>query len=169
MGPFCAKNFCTTISPWIVPIEALEEFKAVPIGGIKQTEVLDYLKDEEYLLYDMDLFAAVLREGAKKEVIVTRTNLRNLYWTPAQMMAHHTVTGCNLRAGDLLGTGTISGHEAHSFGSLLELSWNGTRHVPNLDGKGSFLQDGDRVRMFGHCRNGVGFGDCVGIISPSKL
>lgn len=168
LGPFTAKNFCTTISPWIVPAEALEPCKAVPVGGKTQPDLLDYLRDDEYLLYDMDLFAAIQSTSTTKEVVVCQTNLRNLYWTPAQMMAHHTVTGCNLRPGDLLGTGTISGPQPNEFGSLLEASWNGTRSVPGRDH--AFLQDGDVVRMFGRAKAlGVGFGDCLGQVLPSKL
>ncbi|KAH9261158.1 fumarylacetoacetase [Batrachochytrium salamandrivorans] len=167
LGPFTAKNFCTTISPWIVPVEALDSCKAIPVGGITQPDLIDYLRDDEYLLYDVDLFAAI-KSNHHKELVVCQTNLRNLYWTPAQMMAHHTVTGCNLRPGDLLGTGTISGPQPNEFGSLLEASWNGTKSMAGRDQ--AFLQDGDVVRMFGRAKGlGVGFGDCVGVVLPSKL
>jgi fumarylacetoacetase len=169
LGPFCAKNFCTSISPWIVAVEALDEVKAPPMFSSKQNpEPLPYLRDTEYLLPDVDLFVTIRPEGTEEETTISRSNFRNLYWTPAQMIAHHASTGCNMRAGDLIGTGTISGSEPGSFGSMLELSWNGTKPIQLQNGQTrTFIEDGDTIRMFGRVgRGGVGFGDCAGTILP---
>ena len=173
LGPFCSKNFCTTISPWIVPAEALEPFKTPPSFGSKQDpEPLAHLRDSDYTLFDVDLYVSLKPFGQQEETVICKSNFRNLYWTPAQMIAHHTSTGCNMRAGDLIGTGTISGSQPGTYGSLLELSWNGTKPIKILSGGSgettrTFLQDGDTVRMYGRVKQGgVGFGDCTGTILP---
>jgi fumarylacetoacetase len=172
LGPFCAKNFCTTISPWIIPAEALEPHLASPAYSPAQDpQPLPHLRDDQYLLPDVDLFVSIKPLAQVKESIICQSNFRNLYWTPAQMIAHHSSTGCNMRAGDLIGSGTISGNEPTSFGSMLELSWGGKNPITLSTGENrSFLQDGDTIRMYGRVKNaGIGFGDCSGIILPPLL
>jgi fumarylacetoacetase len=171
LGPFCAKNFATTISPWIVPAEALEGVLGAPVSGpVQQPLPLPYLRDAQYVLPDVGL-SARLRTSQGGEVEVCQTSMRCLYWTPAQMLAHHSSTGCNMRPGDLLGTGTISGPTPQSVGSLLELSWNGTKPIELSRGQTrTFLQDGDEIvlRGFAQVAQGrVGFGECAGRILPA--
>lgn len=177
LGPFCAKNFCTTISPWIVPVEALERHKVPVTHQPSDPKQLDYLVDRDPILYDIELFVKLASmDDSNSETIVCKTNMRHLYWTPAQMIAHHTSTGCNLRAGDLLGTGTISGPESSSWGSLLEITWNGTKPftlngspVSTATHNRTFLKDGDIVTMYGRVGNGggIGFGEVKGLILPA--
>jgi fumarylacetoacetase len=168
LGPFLAKNFGTSISPWVVPLEALEPFR-VP-GPVQDPEPFPYLQSTAGV-YDIHLEVSI--QGAKMDRphVVCRSNAKHLYWNFAQQLAHHTVNGCNLTPGDLLATGTISGPTPDSFGSMLELAWRGSKPVPFPNGETrSFLQDGDRVTMTGWCQgNGyrVGLGSVTGMVLPA--
>jgi fumarylacetoacetase len=179
LGPFLAKNFATTISPWVVPAEALAPFR---VAGEPQTaeagnpEPLPYLRQREPRALDVSLEVSIesraMREAGVQPATVCRTNARNLYWSFAQQMAHHTVGGCNLRPGDLLASGTISGDRPDSFGSLLELSWRGERPVDLAAGeRRTFLEDGDRVIVSGWAQGSgfrVGFGEADGVVVPAR-
>ncbi|XP_017766633.1 PREDICTED: fumarylacetoacetase [Eufriesea mexicana] len=168
LGPFCAKNFGTTISPWVVTMEALEPFK---VPEASQTPVVfPYLRYDECCNFDIKLEVDIKPENGIAST-VCRSNYKFQYWTPPQQLAHHTVTGCNINPGDLMASGTISGMDTDSYGSMLELSWNGTRDVPLKDGTNrKFLQDGDEVIIRGYCvGNGyrIGFGPCSGKLLPA--
>lgn len=172
LGPFGAKNFGTTITPWIVTMEALEPFR---IANQKQEpEPLDYLKETSSRgleCYDIKLEVTIQDEGMKEPARVSLSNAKYLYWNFKQQLVHHTVTGCNMNPGDLLGSGTISGPEATEYGSMLELSWKGTKEVKLSDGSvRKFLKDGDEVNMVGFCQGDgfrIGFGDCKGRVLPA--
>jgi fumarylacetoacetase len=174
LGPFTAKNFATSISPWIVPTEALEAFR-VPTSAVTQETPtpLEYLQDPDYSSYDVQLSVAIQSPTMKEPHVVCRTNFANLYWNAAQQLVHHSVTGCIMNPGDLLASGTISGQSPDSFGSMLELSWKGSRLVDLGGGETrKFLQDGDRVTMKGFCskeggHGRVGFGECTGQVLPA--
>ncbi|WP_372731407.1 fumarylacetoacetase [Novosphingobium sp.] len=180
LGPFLGKNFATTISPWIVTAEALEPFR---VGLATRTEgdpaVLPYLDDATDAargLFDIILEVALrspaMIERGDAAHVVGRTNLRHLYWTPAQMVTHHTVNGCDLAAGDLLGTGTISGPSKASRGSLMELTLGGkcSFQLP-CGGTRTFLEDGDEVILTGYAETSdhrrIGFGTCRAQIRPA--
>ena len=171
LGPFLAKNFATSISPWLVPMEALEPFRVA--GPIQDPTPLPYLRIAEARAYDVNLEVHLQTEKMDQPQQICATNAKYLYWGLSQQLAHHTVNGCNLRTGDLLATGTISGPTPDSYGSLLELAWRGTRPLVLGDGETrTFLQDGDRVTMTGWCQgNGyrVGFGTVTGKILPAQL
>ncbi len=169
LGPFNAKNFATSISPWVVTLDALNPFR-VP-GPKQDPEPFDYLKPKDHWSLDIKLDVLLQAEGMEQPHRIAESNLNYLYWTPAQQLAHHTVTGCNLRTGDLLASGTISGPEKHQRGSMLELSWRGTEplELPNGETR-KFLQDGDTVVMSGYCQGDgyrVGFGDVRGKVLPA--
>lgn len=169
LGPFLAKNFQSTISPWIVTLDALQPFK---VDGYKQTpEVLPYLKQSNIKNYDINLEVAIQPEGASPTT-VCRSNYKYMYWTMSQQLAHHTVNGCNVRVGDMYGSGTISGPEKSSYGSMLELSWKGTQPV-NLDNgeERKFIQDMDTVIMRAYGKKDgvrIGFGECSSQVLPAK-
>jgi fumarylacetoacetase len=168
LGPFQAKAFATSISPWIVPSAALEPFRAsTPARAAK---LLPYIQDCGPMLYDIDLEVAIETEG-NAPVIVTRTNYNQMYYSSAQQLAHHTSSGCAMNAGDLLGSGTISGPEPHARGSLLELTWGGETELELTNTqRRSFLEDGDTVTIKGHAAGDgyrVGFGTCRGTILPA--
>jgi maleylacetoacetate isomerase len=151
---------------------ALDEFVA-PTSAGEQTDPipLDYLKDPDYASYDVALSVGIQSKDQSTVTTVSRSNFRNMYWNVAQQLTHHAVTGCVMQAGDLLGSGTISGQDTGSYGSMLELSWKGTREVVVGDEVRKFLKDGDTVVMKGFCqREGegrVGFGECRGTILPA--
>ncbi|MEZ4987259.1 MAG: fumarylacetoacetase [Saprospiraceae bacterium] len=157
LGPFLGKNFASSISPWIVTIEALDTFR-VP-GPVQQPDVLPYLQYEGMQNYDIHLEVGITPENGE-ETTVCRSNFRYMYWNMLQQLAHHTVNGCNLRIGDMLASGTISGATDDSFGSMLELAWAGTRPLQMKDGSTRvFIQDGDTVVMRGHGeKNGIRVG-----------
>lgn len=159
LGPFLGKNFATAISPWIVTMEALEPFKT---DAPHQTQkVLPYLQEENRQNYDIEISFDIITASKSKATVAT-TNSSYLYWTIEQQIAHHTVNGCNLRIGDILGTGTISGKEKNSFGSLLELTWNGKDKLKIGDEERTFLLDGDTTILSAICRKGdiqIGFGE----------
>jgi len=172
LGPFTAKNFGTTISPWVVTMDALEPFR---IQGPKQEEPtpLPYLleEDKHATAYDIKLFVGLKPEGANEETVISQSNAKYLYWSFKQQLVHHTITGCNVQPGDLLGSGTISGPEEHEYGSMLELSWRGAKEIPLKEGGvRKFIKDGDTINITGYAQgNGfrVGFGPCSGKILPA--
>lgn len=168
LGPFLGKNFGSTISPWIVTMDALEPFR---VKGLQQSpSVLPYLAIEGEKNFDITL--EVLIQPEKSEATsVCRSNFKYLYWNVNQQLAHHTVNGCNIQVGDLYASGTISGPSPDSFGSMLELSWNGQRPLHLADGSDRrFIEDGDTVIMRGHAEKNnvrIGFGECKGKILPA--
>jgi fumarylacetoacetase len=169
LGPFQGKAFGTTISPWVVTRAALEPFRA-PVPA-REKPLPPHLLEGGSTLYDISLEAAILPEGAERATTVTRTNFRHLYYTAAQMLAHHAIGGCRMDTGDLIGTGTISGPAKEEWASLLELTYGGRERLA-LDGgrERAFLEDGDCVVIRGHAQRGpqrVGFGECTGKILPS--
>lgn len=168
LGPFLAKNFASHVSPWIVTLDALQPFKID--GPVQDPEVFDYLKYTGQKNYDIELDVFVKPENGE-ETRVSKSNFKYMYWNMSQQLAHHTVNGCNVRAGDLMGSGTISGPTADSYGSMLEISWKGTKPVTMKDGtERRFIQDHDTVIMRGHCDNGsvrIGFGEVVGKVLPA--
>lgn len=170
LGPFLAKNFATSISPWIVTLEALEPFK-IP-NTEQEPEPLPYLKPVKNWTYDIILEVAIKTEKLDKPHIISKTNFNNLYWSMQQQIAHHTVTGCNLQTGDLLASGTISGDTEDSRGSMLEITWRGEHPIklPNGEER-KFIQDGDTVIMTAYCQGDgyrIGFGEVTGKILPVK-
>lgn len=169
LGPFLAKNFASVISPWIVTLEALEPFK---VAGEEQVPaVLPYLQFNGDKNYDIELKVIIQPEGGEENV-VCESNFKFMYWNMCQQLAHHTVNGCNINVGDMMASGTISGKDPHSFGSMLELAWKGTKPIQLKDGSSRvFLQDGDTNILRGYgIKNGVriGFGECVTKILPAK-
>ncbi len=171
LGPFNAKTFATSISPWVVTMDALEPFF---VDGPKQEpEPLPYLQQSGAQGVDIALEVSLQPQATTQASTISRTNFKAMYWSMAQQLAHHTVSGCNVNVGDLMASGTVSGSTSDSYGSLLELSWNGQRPLLLEDGKStrSFLEDGDEVSMRGWCQGKgyrVGFGEVKGRISPAK-
>ncbi|KAL6520506.1 hypothetical protein OROHE_017094 [Orobanche hederae] len=168
LGPFLGKSFGTTISPWIVTLDALEPFASD--APEQSPPPFPYLAEKESKNYDISLQVSIVPAGQEDDFIVTRSNFKHLYWTITQQLAHHTINGCNLRPGDLLGTGTISGPEPESYGCLLELTWNGQKPLSLGGTTRAFLEDGDEVIFTGCCKGdgySVGFGKCSGKILPS--
>lgn len=165
LGPFLGKNFGSSMSPWIVTLEALAPFK-VP-GPTQEPEVLPYLQFQDNWNYDIELEVCIQPQGSV-ETVVSRSNYKFMYWNMVQQLAHHTINGCNVRIGDVMASGTISGPEEGSFGSMLELAWMGTKPLPMADGSTrTFLNDGDRVVMRGFAQKKdvrVGFGSVEGTI-----
>ena len=169
LGPFLAKNFASSISPWIVTLDALEPFKTQ--GPKQDPEPLPYLRYDGEKSYDIALEVGILPENSE-ETTVCNSNFKYMYWNMAQQLAHHTVNGCNIKSGDMMASGTISGPTKDSFGSMLEISWRGTQPVSMKDGsERKFIKDGDTVIMRGHAeKNGVriGFGEVSTKVLPSK-
>lgn len=168
LGPFQAKATATTISPWIVTKAALEPFRTKP--PMRERPLLDYLVDPWPMHYDIDLEVALTPESGPEEIIA-RTNANMLYYSAAQQLCHHTLSGCRMRIGDLLGSGTISGETPESYGSMLELSWGGERPIKLAKTTRSFLEDGDTVTLRGYAQTEdfrIGFGDCRGTVLPPK-
>lgn len=168
LGPFLGKNFGSTVSPWIVTMDALEPFR---VKGPEQfPHVLPYLAVEGENNFDISLEVLIQPERST-ETVVSRSNFKYMYWNVNQQLAHHTVNGCNIQVGDLYASGTISGPSPGSFGSMLELSWNGQRPLHLANGtERKFIEDGDTVIMRGHAeKEGVriGFGECKGKILPA--
>lgn len=170
LGPFNSKSFGTSISPWVVTMEALAPFRRD--NPVQSPEPLSYLRQQERNAYDIVLEVSLRPAGAADATTVCRTNFRAMYWTMAQQLAHHTVSGCNVRVGDLMGSGTISGTTPDAFGSLLETTLNGAEPLTLADGtRRGFLEDGDEVAMTGWCQGDgyrVGFGEVVGRILPAR-
>ncbi len=168
LGPFLGKNFGSSISPWIVTIEALEPFK---IAGPKQDpEVLPYLKYKGNQNYDVQLEVALQPENGA-ELTVSSSNFKYMYWNMAQQLAHHTINGCNINIGDVMASGTISGTDESSYGSMLEISWGGSKPITLKDGSTrTFIEDHDTVIMRGFAEKDgikVGFGEVSGTILPA--
>ena len=168
LGPFQAKATATTISPWIVTSQALENFRVNTPE--REFELLPYLQDTGPMLYDIDLSVILTPEG-KPGTTIAQTNYREMYYSAAQQLAHHTTSGCPMRTGDLLGSGTISGPEKSMRGSLLELSWGGKEPLTLDTGDTrTFLEDGDTLTLSGHAQGEgyrIGFGDCSGTLIPA--
>ena len=169
LGPFLSKSFGSVVSPWIVTLDALEPFR---VKGPKQdTPVLDYLKYEGNKNIDIKLEVSIQSEGGE-ENIVSNSNYKYMYWNMAQQLAHQTVNGCNINVGDMYGSGTISGPTPDSYGSMLELSWKGTKPLKMSDGsERKFILDHDKIIMRGHTEKEgvrVGFGEVAVKVLPSK-
>jgi len=169
LGPFLGKNFASTISPWIVTLDALEPFR---VANPKQDpEPLPYLQHDGNGSFDINLQVGIQPEG-EKETVVANSNFKYMYWTMAQQLAHHTVNGCPVNSGDMMGSGTISGPTPDSYGSMLELTWKGQNPIKLKDGsERKFINDHDTVIMRAYCKNDkvrIGFGKCVGKILPAK-
>lgn len=169
LGPFLAKSFASTSSPWVVTLDALEQFRTE--GYTQDPEVLPYLKYDGNKNYDIKLQVAIQPEGAAPHV-VCNSNFKHMYWTMFQQLTHHTINGCNINVGDMCASGTISGPTPDSYGSMLELSWRGSKPVAMPDGsERKFINDNDTVIMTGYGEvNGVriGFGPCAGKVLPAK-
>lgn len=168
LGPFLGKNFASTISPWIVTLDALKPFK---VKSPKQNpKPLPYLKQHGKKSYDIHLHAYIQPENGE-ETLVSNSNFKYMYWTMVQQLTHHTSNGCNVRAGDMMGSGTISGPTPDSYGSMLELTWRGQHPIKLSDGtERKFIQDNDTVILRGFCENEhvrIGFGDCSGKVLPA--
>jgi len=169
LGPFLAKNFCTSISPWVVTLEALELFRK-PLPP-QDPEPLPYLRAADDFTYDIQLEARLQTASMEAPHVITRTNFQNLYWSIAQQFAHHTVNGCNLQPGDLLASGTISGPTEDSRGCMLELTWRGANPLtlPNGETR-KWLEDGDRLTITGWAQGDgyrIGFGEVTGRVLPA--
>ncbi|EYD74886.1 Fumarylacetoacetase [Rubellimicrobium mesophilum DSM 19309] len=167
LGPFQAKATATTLSPWIVPAEALRPFRAP--GQPREVPLLPYLDEPEPMALDLALEVELRPEGGTPTVI-SRTNARELAYSFPQQLAHHTTSGCPMETGDLLGSGTISGPTRDSRGSLLELSWGGKEPIPIEGGTRTFIEDGDTLTLRGHAQGDgyrIGFGDCTGQVVPA--
>jgi len=168
LGPFLAKNFASSMSPWVVTIDALQPFWTE--APVQDVEILPYLKEKNRGTYDIQLEVEI-QAGELPPVKVCNSNFKYLYWTMAQQLAHHTVSGCNMQVGDVCASGTISGPSPDSFGSMLELSWKGSRPVALGNGiERRFLQDGDLVEMRAFCKKEgirVGFGSVRTEILPN--
>ena len=169
LGPFLGKSFASSISPWVVTIEALKPFKVQ--GPVQQPEVLDYLKFDGLKNYDINLSVSILPGGSEIETVICKSNFKYMYWNMSQQIAHHTVNGCNLNTGDMMASGTISGKSKDSYGSMLELSWGGKKDII-LDGGYSrtFVEDFDTILMRGYCLKNdirVGFGEVKTKLLPS--
>ncbi|XP_040825404.1 fumarylacetoacetase isoform X2 [Ochotona curzoniae] len=171
LGPFLGKSFGTTISPWVVPMDALLPF-AVP-NPEQDPKPLPYLCHDRPYTFDINLSVALKGNGMSQATTICRSNFKHMYWTMLQQLTHHSVNGCNLRPGDLLASGTISSSEPGSFGSLLELTWRGTKPIELGQGHTrTFLLDGDEVILTGYCQGDgyrVGFGQCSGKVLPALL
>jgi fumarylacetoacetase len=169
LGPFLAKNFASSISPWIVTLDALEPYKTK--GPKQDPEVLDYLKYQGAKNVDIHLEVCITPDKGEPNT-VSRSNFKYMYWNMAQQLAHHTVNGCNVRAGDMMASGTISGPEPSSYGSMLELTWRGSKPIKLNDStERKFIADGDTVTMTGYCDNGevrIGFGEVTNKVLPAK-
>ncbi|MEM6378113.1 MAG: fumarylacetoacetase [Bacteroidota bacterium] len=169
LGPFLGKNFASSLSPWIITMEALEEFRVA--GPEQSPKVLPYLEYQGLQNYDIQLEVGIQPRDSDEQIIC-QTNFKYMYWNMTQQLAHHTVNGCNVRIGDLMASGTISGADPGSFGSMLELSWGGKKSIPMLDGtQRTFIEDFDTVTMRGFAESDgkrVGFGEVKAQILPAK-
>jgi len=170
LGPFLAKNFCTSISPWVVTLEALEPFRK-PLA-VQEPQPLPYLRLTNDFAFDIQLEATLQTANLKTPHVITRTNFQNLYWSVSQQVAHHTVGGCNLQAADLLASGTISGPTEESRGCMLELTWRGANPLKLSGGETrKWLEDGDSLSITGWCQAPdyrIGFGEVTGKILPAR-
>ena len=169
LGPFQAKATATSISPWIVTKDALEPFRCSTPK--REYDLLPYLKDTKPMLYDIELSTYIQTE-ASNEILLSTTNFREMYYSSAQQIAHHTSSGCPMNVCDLIGSGTISGEEKSQRGSMLELSWGGKEPIKLENNETrTFLEDGDLLTLRGQCNGSnysIGFGKCSGRILPAK-
>ncbi len=169
LGPFLGKSFASSISPWVVTIEALDPFKVK--GPAQDPEVLEYLKYEGLKNYDINLSVSIIPEKSDIESVICRSNFKYMYWNMSQQIAHHTINGCNLNIGDIMASGTISGKSNDSYGSMLELSWGGKKSLLLEDGLSrTFVEDYDSIIMRGYCERDnirVGFGEVKTKLLPS--
>ena len=180
LGPFLAKNFASTISPWVVTMEALAPYRAAFTRPVEDPQPLPYLASDTNSAqgsFDVQLEVLIqtpaMRTAGLAPQRLSQSNFRDAYWTVAQMLAHHTVNGCNLQSGDLLGTGTLSGAEASQAGSLLELTSGGKKPLTLANGEQrTFLEDGDSITLRAWCEaegaRRIGFGECVGMVLPAR-
>ncbi len=170
LGPFQSKAFATTISPWVVTKAALEPFRCATPP--RERELLPHIRDTGPMLYDIELAVSMTAKDGKPTVI-SKTNFRHMYYSSAQQLAHHASSGCPMRTGDLLGSGTISGPQEGSFGSLLELTWNGKQPLTLDCGRTrTFVEDGDTLALHGHAQGQgyrIGFGPCEGTVLPAAV
>lgn len=169
LGPFLGKNFASVISPWIVSLDALEPFRVA--APPREKEILPYLQYKGKGSIDLNLEVKIAADGFAPSTIC-QSNFKYMYWTMQQQLAHHTVNGCNINAGDMLASGTISGSSPDSYGSMLELSWRGTKPLKMPDGsERKFINDGDQVILSGSAENSdvrIGFGECSMTLLPAK-
>lgn len=169
LGPFLAKNFASTVSPWIVTLEALEPFRTK--GYVQDPKVLPYLEysGDKNLDIQLDVY---LKPQNGVENLICSSNYKYMYWTMEQQLAHHTVNGCNINVGDMMGSGTISGPDPKEYGSMMELTWRGTKPITLKDGsERKFVNDNDTIIIRGHCEKDgmrVGFGECTATLLPAK-
>jgi len=168
LGPFLSKNFGSIVSPWIVTLEALEPFRVK--GPLQDPEVLPYLRTEGLRNFDIQL-EVLIRPGKGEENLVCKSNFRHMYWNICQQLAHHTVNGCNITTGDLYASGTISGPDPGSYGSMLELTWRGANPLTLNDGSSrKFIEDHDALIIRGFCEKDglrIGFGECKTTVLPT--
>ncbi len=170
LGPFLAKNFASSISPWIVTLDALQPFKVE--GPKPEKELLPYLQSKGKKSYDINLEVYIAPENGEETKVAT-SNFKYMYWNMSQQLAHHTVNGCNVNSGDMMGSGTISGQTPDSYGSMLELTWRGANPLKLADGtERKFINDNDTVILKGYCKNDkvrLGFGECrTKLLPPIK-
>lgn len=169
LGPFLAKNFATSISPWVVPLEALEPFRQA--GPAQDPEPLAYLRQTKNGAFNINLEVYLKPENDPEETQITKTNFNYMYWSVAQQVAHHTITGCNMRPGDMHASGTISGSERSERGSMLELTWRGAEPLVLKNGeKRTWIEDGDELIIRGYCQGDgyrIGFGEVKGTVLPA--
>ncbi len=165
LGPFLGKNFASSMSPWVVTMEALEPYRVE--APKQEPQVLQYLQSDRSRNIDIKL-EVELETSSGSKTTLCKSNFKYMYWDQAQQLAHHTVNGCNVRVGDLLASGTISGHTPESYGSMLEISWGGKKPITLLDGSTrSFIENGDTITMKAYSENNgvrVGFGEVLGNI-----
>ncbi|HEY4798975.1 MAG TPA: fumarylacetoacetase [Bacteroidia bacterium] len=173
LGPFLGKNFCSSISPWVVTMDALEPFRTA--SPKQDVAVLPYLQTKNATTFDINLEVFIQPETKNNKpetTVVSKSNFKYLYWNMAQQLAHHTVNGCNIRVGDLMASGTISGPDPGSFGSMLELTWRGTKPIKLADGsERKFLNDQDTVIMHAFAEKEnvrIGFGEVRGKVLPAN-
>ena len=168
LGPFLAKNFASSISPWIVTMDALEPFRVK--GPEQSPEPMPYLQQKGAKAFDINLEVAIKPENAQ-ETVVSRSNFKYMYWSMAQQLAHHTINGCRVNSGDMMGSGTISGPTEDSYGSMLELSWGGQKPLRLNDGsERKFINDNDTVIIRGYCQKEnlrIGFGEVSSKLLPA--
>ncbi len=168
LGPFLAKNFASSISPWIVTMDALEPFRVS--SPVQAPKPLEYLQLEDNFTFDIHLQVSITPENASPTV-VSKSNFKYMYWSMSQQLAHHTSNGCRVNSGDMMGSGTISGSTPDSFGSMLELTWGGKNPLKMTDGsEREFINDNDTVTMTGFCKNDsvrIGFGEVSSKLLPA--
>lgn len=169
LGPFLAKNFASTISPWIVTLEALEPFRVK--GYVQDPPLLPYLQYKGEKNIDINLEVYLKPQGGEENLVCT-SNYKYMYYTMEQQLAHHTVNGCNINVGDMMASGTISGPTQNEYGSFLELTWRGTKPIKLKDGsERKFVNDNDTITIRGYCKKDgvrVGFGECTATLLPAK-